>query len=206
MMKKLLALLLLILTLSQPASADGPPCFSDGLLSLPLPELSARCIAAAQLSDPRLISVCTGTDGAPLIVWGDWRMLAVMTRRDGLMALCCFRPDGDGLMLDWHNDLLLSYYQDIALTPHGAAWSGGITPGMELFGDTLILRLPVAKGLTLMITAVDDYNCWRVTDFTLLNSPDGRASQAVFRIAKDSLADDIRLETCFPGDWHYQEE
>ena len=133
-------------------------------------------------------------------------MLAVMARRDGLMALCCFRPDGDGLMLDWHNDLLLSYYQDIALSTQGASWSGGITPGMELFGDTLILRLPVAKGLTLMITAVDDYNCWRVTDFTLLNSPDGRASQAVFRIAKDSLADDIRLETCFPGDWHYQEE
>lgn len=204
-MKKLLALLLLVLTLSQPALADGPPLFSSEISMMPLTELAARCVAAAAAELPGA-SVCSGENGAPLIVRGDWRMFAVMTRRDGLMTLCCFRPDGDGLALDWHNDLLLSYFQDVSLSLEGASWTGGVTPQLVLFGDSLQIWLPLEEDLRLMLTAVDDYNYWRVTEFNMMTSADGYAWRSVFRLTKDCLADDILLETCMPGDWRYRED
>lgn len=204
-MKKLLALLLLVLTLSQPAMADGPPRFSEELSAMPLEELSARCVAALSEELPGA-SVCTGADGAPLIVREDYAMFAVMTRKDGLMTLCCFRPDGDGLAPDWHNDLLLSYYQDITLTTEGATWSGGVTPHMSLFGDQLQLSIPLADSLTLRLIAEDWYDRWQVTEIAMLTSADGAVWQAAVVIPEDCLADDIHLETCIPSDWRYREE
>lgn len=201
-MRKLL-IVLVILLLPACAFADGPDGFTAELLNMTDMEFAAVCetaLAGTKLSGS---VVAVREDGEFALVRDEYDAFAVMFRTDGLMMLCHFVPAGGALVLDWHNDLLLSSYQDIALNMEGASWSGGSIPRLESIFGKLYLRIDQGDGtrLTLIASGFMQYEAWRVTEMILYASADGESYRAALHLHKDCLADDIYLATCEPGDW-----
>lgn len=199
-MKKLIALLMICL-LPLGARADAPPAFAPTLLyALPV-DLARACEAA--LTDTTLAgSVAAEKDGMPLVDWSEYYAFAVMYRTDGLLMLCHFVPQEEGLQLVWHNDLLLSHDQDLSLTMKGAVWSGGRLPTLRMLESfKFTICLDRQEGTRLNLVADDYRNGWRVMEMTLdVQLPDGSWHTAL-HLPQDCLADDIYLATCVPGDW-----
>lgn len=205
-MKKLLCLLLLLFMLPMSALSDGPPLFAEALFSLDAPSFAAQCEAA--LADTALAgSTVAEKEGVPVVAWDEYHAFAAMRRPDGLLMLCCFVPDGDGIALDWHNDLLLSYYQQVYLGMEGAAWSGGILPELWVDFAVVNIMLPLVPGIYLSLIA-DPYSrgeC-RVTDMTLYYVTEDKSWVEALHVPEDCLAEDIYLATCKPDDWRRGEE
>lgn len=206
-MKRLIALwILLLLPLS--ALADGPDCFSNALYTLPEMDFARHCEAA--LADTALAgsTAAVAEDGQPVLVWSEYDAFAVMRRTDNLLMLCHFLPDGDEMMLDWHNDLLISYCQDMSLSTARAAWSGGSLPEMRMISDVsmeLMLHQRDGTRLSLGCTGIATES-WRVTRMTLYVSSDEETFHAALTLPRDCLAEDIFLATCTPADWRRGEE
>jgi len=200
-MKKLLALLL-ALFLPLTALADGPAAFSEALQNMTDAEFAAVCEAVLAGTTLQGARVGQTGPGEIAITRDSYDAFAVMFRRDGLMMLCHFVPDGDQAALDWHNDLLLSHYQSIALSMEGAVWSGGSIPRMEveLFELTLCIDQGDSTRLCLECDG-SSFDGWRVTDMTLYVSPNGERFIPALCLPEDCLADDIYLATCVPNDW-----
>lgn len=200
-MKRLLALLMLCV-LALPAWADGPDAFSAELQALSDADFAARC--EASLADTSLAGsvVVTREEGSHALTRNEYYAFAAMYRPDGLMMLCHFVPEGDGVVLDWHNDLLLSYYQDIALSTVGTEWSGGQAPGVILRGSFELEIVLFQRDSTQLALTCEPYaDGWRVTKMVLLTSPDGVTCHASLILTEDCLAEDIFLATCVPNDW-----
>lgn len=199
-MKKLLALVM-VLFLPLTALADAPPAFAPALVDASPADFAQACEAA--LADTTLAgSAVAEKDGMPILDWSEYFAFAAMYRPDGLLMLCHFVPDGEGVRLVWHNDLLLSPEQELALTLQGAVWSGGSLPTlrmMERFKFTMCIDRQ--DGTRLNLVADFDAGGWRVTELMLaVQHPDGRWSPAL-HLPEDCLADDIYLATCASGDW-----
>lgn len=199
-MKKLLALVM-VLFLPLTALADAPPAFAPALFGASPADFAQACEAA--LADTTLAgSAVAEKDGMPILDWSEYNAFAAMYRPDGLLMLCHFVPDGEGVRLVWHNDLLLSPEQELALTLQGAVWSGGSLPTlrmMESFKFTMCIDRQ--DGTRLNLVADFDAGGWRVTELMLaVQHPDGRWHPAL-RLPEDCLADDIYLATCMPNDW-----
>lgn len=204
-MRKLVVLLLLLLTPCM-ALADAPPAYASALFNAPPADFAQACEAA--LADTTLAgSAVAEKDGMPLVDWSEYCAFAVMYRPDGLMMLCHFIPDGEGMRLVWHNDLLLSREQSITLSTRGAVWSGGSLPMlrmMENFKFSISLVRP--DGTILRLTADWYREGWRITEMTLaVQQSDGRWWTAL-HLPKDCLADDIYLATCVPNNWRRGEQ
>lgn len=194
-MRKLLTMLLVLL-LPLTALADGPEAFSDALQSMTDADFAAACEAALE---------GTTLQGSTMAECGvartAWAAFAVMYRPDGLMMLCCFIPQGDGMALDWHNDLLLSYYQDVSFKGGRALWAGGAVPHLSASLFNLDIRIEPGDGTRLCLTCDgDSYTGWRVTDMQLYLLH-GDAPALALHLPKDCLAEDIYLATCAPDDW-----
>lgn len=199
-MRKLLALAM-VLFLPLTALADAPPAFAPALFDASPADFVQAC--EADLADTTLAgSAVAEKDGMPILDWSEYNAFAVMYRPDGLLMLCHFVPDGEGVRLVWHNDLLLSREQELALTLRGAVWSGGSLPTlrmMESFIFTMCIRQQ--DGTSLNLVADFDAGGWRVTELILaVQQPDGRWCPAL-HLPEDCLADDIYLATCMPNDW-----
>ncbi len=200
-MKKLLALLM-ALFLPLTALADGPAAFSEALQNMMDAEFAAVCEAALAGSTLQGSRMAQPGPGEIAITRDPYDAFAVMFRPDGLMMLCHFIPDGDDLMLDWHNDLLLSDYQDIALSTEDVVWSGGSIPRLEVDLFELTLCIDQGDGTRLCLECDgSSYDGWRVTDIALYVSPDGERFTPALYLPEDCLADDIYLATCEPDDW-----
>lgn len=199
MKKSLIWLFLVFLPLTVPA--DGLSAFSDGLLALDAAGFARQCESA--LEDTSLAgSVAAQRDGVPVIAWDEHYAFAVMRRTDGLLMLCHFTPAGDGLLLEWHNDLLISHYQELSLAMQGAVWSGGNLPTLQMNDNwTFTISLFQHDGTRLSLTADLSRDGWRVEEMSLdVRQPDGRWRPSLC-LPGDCLADDIYLATCKPDDW-----
>ncbi len=204
-MKKLLAMLLMLL-LPWTALADAPPAFAPALFNATPAEFARACEEA--LADTSLAgSTVAEKDGALIVAWDEYFAFAVMRRPDGLLMLCHFTPMGDKLLLAWHNDLLLSYYQELSLTMQGAKWSGGNLPEMRMKESFLFtISLLQHDGTQLTLTADLYKDGWRVDEMALdIQIPDG-CWQPVLHLPDGCLADDIYLATCKPFDWRRGEQ
>lgn len=201
-MKKLLIVLLALL-LPQMACADGPAGFSLALREADDAAFAAHCEAA--LADMPLAgsAVAVRENGEIALTRDEYDAFVVMYRPDGLMMLCHFLPAGDGMVLNWHNDLLLSHDQDIALSTEGVAWSGGSIPHLMVSFDTMELTLMHADGTQIYLKCEGFMHgeAWRVTEMGLYVSNGGENYHAALYLTEDCLADDIYLATCMPGDW-----
>lgn len=199
-MKKMLAMLLMLL-LPWTALADAPPAFAPALFNATPAEFARSCEAA--LADTALAgSVVAEKDGTPVVDWSEYYAFAVMRRTDGLLMLCHFTPMGDTLQLEWHNDLLLSYYQNISLTMQGAAWSGGFLPEMRMMESfKFTICLYQQDGTRLNLVADYDRTWWRISEMMLGVQMSGGSWHTALRLPEDCLADDIYLATCKPFDW-----
>lgn len=205
-MKRLLLLLLALLFLALPALADRLPGFDDHIMTLSALELSDHMETALTVSDLAGAEICVDAQGVPVIVMDEYTAYAVALRKDGLMTLCCFRPNHGEMALEWHNDLLLSHLQSISLSTQGAVWSGGALPEMTLVGDKLLLWIPLQDGNTqLQLTASDFYDSWRVTEIALYGRS-GVDWQPLLILPDNCLSDDIRLSHCYPGDWNASDD
>ena len=199
-MKKMLALLLLLL-LPWASLADAPPAFGPALFNASPAEFARACEEA--LADTTLAgSVVAEKDGVPVVAWDMYNAFAVMRRTDGLLMLCHFTPAGDGMLLEWHNDLLLSYYQDFTFSAAGAKWSGGILPDMWVDLDYVQIQLQLQPQIYLSILG----DCFarggvRVDDLTLYYVTEDLSWVQLLALTDDCLADDIYLATCKPDDW-----
>lgn len=206
-MKKLLIVLVALL-LPQMACADGPAGFPSALCEADDAAFATLCEAA--LADMSLAgsTVAVRENGEIALARNEFEAFVVMYRPDGLMMLCHFIPEADRVVLDWHNDLLLSHDQDIALSLEGAAWSGGSIPCLELGFDTLRLTLKRSDGtqLSLKCEGFMHYEAWRVTEMALYVSAGGGNDYAALILPEDCLADDIYLATCEPGNWRRGEQ
>ena len=198
-MKKLLALLLLLLPWA--ALADGPAQFSPDLQGASPADFARACEEA--LADTTLAgSVVAEKDGMPVVAWDEYNAFAVMRRTDGLLMLCHFSPMGERVSLKWHNDLLLSYYQDIAFTMEDVKWTGGILPDMWVDLDHVCIQLQLQPQIYLSILG----DCFarggvRVADLTLYYVTEDFSWVALLAVTDDCLAEDIYLATCKPDDW-----
>lgn len=201
-MKKFLALVLILL-LPLTALADGPDGFAAELQHITDAEFAARCEAALADTSLNGSAVAVRADGEIALARDEYDAFAVMYRSDGLMMLCHFIPAGDGLALDWHNDLLLSDYQGVELSTAGAVWSGGCIPRLESTFGKLYLKIDQSDGtrLTLIASGFMQYETWRVTEMILYASADGEQDRAALHLPQDCLADDIYLATCATNDW-----
>lgn len=198
-MKRLLVLLLLLLPWA--ALADAPPAFAPELFNAAPADFARACKEA--LVDTTLAgSAMAEKDGVPVVDWSEYYAFAVLRRPDGLLMLCHFTPMGDTLQLEWHNDLLLSHDQDIALTMQGAAWSGGFLPEMRMMESfKFTICLCQRDGTRLNLVADYDRDGWRISEMMLgVRMSDGNWHTAL-RLPDDCLADDIYLATCKPDDW-----
>lgn len=199
-MKKMLALLLLLL-LPWASLADAPPAFAPALFRAAPAEFARACEEA--LADTSLAgSAVAVKDGVSIVDWSEYYAFAVMRRPDGLLMLCHFTPAGKKLLLEWHNDLLISYYQDVSLTMQGAAWSGGKLPEMrmkESFAFTISLHQQ--DGTKLNLTADLSRGNWRVTEMALDIPLSDGSWRTALGLTEDCLAEDIYLATCKPDDW-----
>lgn len=199
-MKKLLAMLLMLL-LPWPALADGPAAFSAALMYASPADFARACEQA--LTDTSLAgSAVAEKDGAPVVDWSEYYAFAVMRRPDGLLMLCHFVPAEEGVQMKWHNDLLISHYQDVSLATQGAAWTGGHLPTMRMKESwKFTISLLQHDGTKLTLTADLFRGHWRVTEMTLdIQMSDDRWWTAL-SLPEDCLADDIYLATCKPDDW-----
>ena len=199
-MKKLLAILLMLL-LPWTAMADAPPTFAPALFNATPAEFARACEEA--LADTTLAgSAVAEKDGVPVVDWSEYYAFAVLRRPDGLLMLCHFTPMGDTLQLEWHNDLLLSYYHDIAFTVENVRWKGGILPDMWVDLDHICIQLQLQPQIYLCILG----DCFarggvRVTDLTLYYVTEDASWVELLSVTDDCLADDIYLATCKPDDW-----
>lgn len=204
-MKKLIVLLLLV-CLPLTALADGPAEFADALKSASPAEFARACEAA--LADTTLAgSVVAEKDGVPVVAWDEYNAFAVMRRTDGLLMLCHFTPLGDGLLLEWHNDLLLSYYQDLAFSVESVKWSGGILPDMWVDFDHVNIQLQLQPQIYLSING----DCFarggvRVVDLTLYYVTEDLSWVEMLSVKDECLVEDIYLATCKPDDWRRGEK
>lgn len=206
-MKKLLALLLVLL-LPLMALADGPAEFAAELQAMADAEFAARCEAALTGTSLHGSVVAVAENGDTAVARDEYDAFAVMLRTDGLMMLCHFVPAGNGLMLDWHNDLLLSYYQQVKLSTAGADWLGGSIPWLESSFGKIYLTIHQGDGtrLTLKAEGFMQYETWRVTEMILYVSVDGEQYHAALYLPEDCLAQDIYLATCEPHEWRRGEK
>jgi len=199
-MKKMLAMLLLLL-LPWAALADAPPAFVPALFNASPAEFARACEEA--LADTTLAgSVVAEKDGVPVVAWDMYNAFAVMRRTDGLLMLCHFVPMQDGVQIKWHNDLLLSYYQDIAFTVENVKWKGGILPDMWVDFDCVCIQLQLQPQIYLRILG----DCFarggvRVTDLTLYYVTEDLSWVELLSVEDECLAEDIYLATCKPDDW-----
>lgn len=199
-MKKLLALLMVLL-LPWTVLADGPVSFSKALQNGSPADFARACEAA--LADTSLAgSTVAEKEGVPVVAWDEHYAFAVMRRTDGLLMLCHFTPMGEKVLLEWHNDLLLSYYQDIAFTVENVKWKGGILPDMWVDFDCVQIQLQLQPQIYLCILG----DCFarggvRVTDLTLYYVTEDLSWVELLSIEDECLADDIYLATCKPDDW-----
>ena len=204
-MKKLLAMLLMLL-LPWTALADAPPAFAPALFNASPADFARACEAA--LADTSLAgAVVAEKDGAPVVAWDEYNAFAVMRRTDGLLMLCHFTPMGKNMLLEWHNDLLLSYYQDFTFSAAGAKWSGGILPDMWVDLDYVQIQLQLQPQIYLTIRG----DCFarggvRVEDLTLYYVTEDLSWVQLLALTEDCLADDIYLATCKPDDWRRGEK
>lgn len=199
-MKRMLAMVLIFL-LPWAALADAPPAFARTLQKMSDAEFARQCetvLAGTSLAG----STVTEKDGEPVVARNEYYAFAVMERSDGLLMLCHFTPLGEGLLLQWHNDLLISYYQDISLTQAGASWSGGQLPDLRMNDNwTVTITLCQPDGTRLALTGDLFRNGWRVTEMMLYTaSPAGNWSLSLV-VPEDCLAEDIYLATCKPDNW-----
>lgn len=204
-MQKLIVILFLI-CLPLTVLADGPAAFSDALMAMDEEDFARQCEAA--LADTTLAgSVVAEKDGVPVVAWSEYYAFAVMRRTDGLLMLCHFTPLGDGLLLEWHNDLLISHYQDVSLSMDGAVWSGGSLPELRMNADwTVTVTLCQPDGTRLILTGDLFRDGWRVIQMSLHVSADGENYHAALNLPEDCLTDDIYLATCKPDDWRRGEK
>lgn len=199
-MKKMLALLLLLL-LPWASLADAPPAFAPALFRAAPAEFACACEEA--LADTTLAgSVVAEKDGVPVVAWDMYNAFAVMRRTDGLLMLCHFVPMQDGVQIKWHNDLLLSYYQNIAFTVENVKWKGGILPDMWVDFDCVCIQLQLQPQIYLCILG----DCFarggvRVTDLTLYYVTEDLSWVELLSVEDECLAEDIYLATCKPDDW-----
>ena len=199
-MKKMLALLLLLL-LPWASLADAPPAFVPALFNASPAEFARACEEA--LADTSLAgSAVAVKDGVSIVDWSEYYAFAVMRRPDGLLMLCHFTPADDGMLLEWHNDLLLSYYQDFTFSAAGAKWSGGILPDMWVDLDYVQIQLQLQPQIYLCILG----DCFarggvRVTDLTLYYVTEDLSWVELLSVEDECLAEDIYLATCKPDDW-----
>lgn len=204
-MKKLLAMLLMLL-LPWTAQADAPPAFAPALFRAAPADFARACEEA--LADTALAG-CTVAekDGVPLVDWSEYYAFAVMRRTDGLLMLCHFVPMGEALSLKWHNDLLISHYQNVSMTMQGAAWSGGSLPKMRMQESwKFTISLFQHDGTQLTLTADLARDHWCVTEMALdIQMPDG-CWRTVLHLPDGCLADDIYLATCKPDNWRRGEQ
>ncbi len=197
-MKKLLAILLLLPWI---ALADGPVQFAPALQNASHADFARACEVA--LADTSLAgSTVAEKDGVPVVAWDEYNAFAVMRRTDGLLMLCHFTPMGKKVMLEWHNDLLLSYYQDFTFSAAGAQWTGGILPDMWVDLDDVQIQLQLQPQICLSILG----DCFarggvRVVDLTLYYVTEDFSWVEMLSVTDDCLAEDIYLATCKPDEW-----
>lgn len=199
-MKRFLTLLL-VLMLPWAALADGPSAFAPALSGASPADFARACNAA--LADTSLAgSVVAEKDGVPVVAWDEYNAFAAMVRPDGLLMLCHFTPAGDTLSLKWHNDLLLSHYQDLAFSAEGVKWTGGVLPDMQVDLDHLEIQLQLQPQIYLRILG----DCFarggvRVVDLTLFYVTEDASWVELLAVTDECLDDDIYLATCMPDDW-----
>ena len=204
-MKKLLVILLLLF-LPLTGNADGPPAFSDALQNASPADFALACEAA--LADTTLAgSVVAEKDGVPVVAWDMYNAFAVMRRPDGLLMLCHFVPMQDRVQLKWHNDLLLSHYQDIGFTAEDVNWKGGVLPDIWVNLDHVEIQLQLQPQIYLSILG----DCFarggvRVTDLTLYYVTEDASWVELLSVEDECLAQDIYLATCKPDDWRRGEQ
>jgi len=209
MMKRLLTILLLCCLLPWSALADGPRPFADRYLTLSPEELAACMEAAMAAADLPGAKVCQYPDGSYAIAGiMEQDALCVARRTDGLLTLCCFVPENGSMVLAWHNDLLLSYYQTLTFGPEGAVWSGGLLPSILLLQDNsnLLLRLDLMENVFLMLECDGFHSDWTILRIGVYTpAPDGTPVPLLMFSHRD-LEEWIRLSCCHPGNWLEQEE
>lgn len=199
-MKRLLAMLLMFL-LPWTAQADGPPTFAAALQKASAADFARACEAA--LTDTSLAgSTVAEKDGVPVVAWDEYSAFAVMRRTDGLLMLCHFTPVGKNVMLEWHNDLLLSNYQDLTFSAEAVKWTGGILPELWVDFDHVKIQLQLQKQIYLSILG----DCFarggvRVVDFTLYYVTEDLSWVELLSVTDECLVEDIYLATCKPDDW-----
>ena len=125
----------------------------------------------------------------------------------GLLTLCCFVPENGSMVLAWHNDLLLSHYQDIGFPAEGVKWKGGILPDMWVDLDCVCIQLQLQPQIYLSILG----DCFarggvRVTDLTLYYVTEDLSWVELLSVEDECLAEDIYLATCKPDDWRRGEQ
>ena len=199
-MKRLLAMLLMFL-LPWTAQADGPPTFAAALQKASAADFARACEEA--LADTTLAgSVVAEKDGVPVVAWDMYNAFAVMRRPDGLLMLCHFVPMQDGVQMKWHNDLLLSHYQDIGFTADDVKWKGGVLPEIWVDFDHVDIQLQLQPQIYLCILG----DCFarggvRVTDLTLYYVTEDLSWVELLSVTDECLVEDIYLATCKPDDW-----
>ena len=196
MKKMILMLMLLCLPLS--ALADVP----DGIWAQELtPEELLPLMQSAMAEELPGAVICTDDAGAPLAVYEFGNGFCAAQRADGLMMLCCFYAQGDALRLEWHNDLLLSYGQELSLSADGPTLHTTALPAMTLCEDELDLLLPQWDGSRLQLHAEYLPEGWRVTEMGVY-ARNGDRWRAVLALPEDCLSRDIFLSACHPEDWN----
>ncbi len=208
MMKRLLTILLLCCLLPCCVLADGPHPFDSHYLTLSPAELAACMEAAMAAADLPGATVCQYPDGSYAIAGiTEQDAICVARRPDGLLTLCCFIPKEGNMVLAWHNDLLLSYYQELAFSPVGAVWSAGLLPSvMQLQDSSLLLRLDLMENVFLMLECDGYHSDWTIMRLGVYTAaPDGTPVPLLMFSHRD-LNDWIRLSCCHPGNWLETEE
>lgn len=212
-MKRLLCMLSVMLCmcawLGAPlaARADGPRPFEDRYLTMSAQELAASMEAAMTAADLPGASVCTRPDGSPAITQiTEQDAFCVARRPDGLLTLCCFIPKDGEMALAWHNDLLLSYYQELSMSTEGAAWSGGVIPEMVLTEESLALRLPLWGDVSLLMDCTGYHSDWVIDELgAYVIAADG-SRLPLLVVTEDNLDGYARLSNCHPGNWTETED
>lgn len=201
MMKRWMLLLLSLLCLFTTARADGPRPFDDCYLTMSAQELAACMEAAMAAADLPGAAVCLHADGSPLTSIAEHSAFCVARRADGLMTLCCFIPKDGEMALAWHNDLLLSYYQELSMSTEGAVWSGGVIPEMHLEESALTLQLPLWGDVRLLMDCDGYYSDWVIEELgAYVIAADG-SRLPLLVVTEDNLDGYARLSNCHPGNW-----
>lgn len=206
-MKRFLLLLLALICTLPAASADGPRPLDARYADMSVQEIAACMESAMDAADLPGAVVCCGADGTPIVVMNEYDALCVARRSDGLLTLCSFIPKDGEISLCWHNDLLLSYYQELSLTTEGAAWSGGVLPEMTLQVETLEMSLPLRENAILRIICDGFYGDWVVMELGAY-AVDAQGGRLPLLVIDTCSAYDTRilLKYCHPDNWFEAEE